>query len=670
MSESRLAKRGLLGGVVCLCSLAGIAVHFSSKRVALAGAPFGSRFGGYYDAGYYGAYQNPFAYEVARQDYWDAMAAYDPMGARSYDDWVAQRCDWDRAGYGYGPYDSEAHAAYYRSADQNGWGDQTRFNDYLTNYYAERGGEYPYGYPSIAGSFEQRGGLFRRAGDPERLPARRLAEGKVKHAPSPDSKRLRSSASTTLLWQPLQHRQLAIARSLSRHDAGALPAPRAAAGARARDGDDKAAPTALTAYERAAATFRRAVPGATYGQWLAATRQWDAVFLDDRELDREQAALDRRKAAALQDVLAQPAFPALRQLDTAEEARVHVPQWVPALHMQPGCNAAMHERRWKESYECKLCRDEGSDCDKCAANAKAMLCEFLGMKSSPSTSLLHFTPLASLAELDQELTQMRPNTEEVLRDLRSKRAEEDTAEDYAAVDEALVPLNAWQSRLNHARLALYMRTFGLPALEQVSSAAAASAGSSAAPSLAAQLAAPYEGEGPGFLRWRASVHGRGQEGPRVRRGGRASLEAAPVRQMLAESKLRKLGVNLGGNPLDPTPARDALDMGASLAGRQTSVLHSGVSAGASAGGKTLTPVAFWADCAPGSPSTLCDHGVYVGEEAQTKAQDVGVHSEGLEEPYRVGVSPHRELSGAIGGDFFGHVSEAPMTRLQVQELSR
>ena len=98
MSESRLAKRGLLGGVVCLCSLAGIAVHFSSKRVALAGAPFGSRFGGYYAAGYYGAYQNPFAYEVARQDYWDAMAAYDPMGARMRYDEMERAKDRYRRG--------------------------------------------------------------------------------------------------------------------------------------------------------------------------------------------------------------------------------------------------------------------------------------------------------------------------------------------------------------------------------------------------------------------------------------------------------------------------------------------------------------------------------------------------------------------------------------------
>jgi hypothetical protein len=146
---------GLLAGALCLCVLAGFShLMTTSGPVSLA---YGGYWGGYYDAGYYGAYNNPYAYDVARRDYWDAMNAFDAAGVRRYNDWVEQRRDWDRGGYGVGPYDSQAHADYWRSADQAGWGDQTRYNDYLSSYFAQAGGEYPYGYPSIDDNFKRAG---------------------------------------------------------------------------------------------------------------------------------------------------------------------------------------------------------------------------------------------------------------------------------------------------------------------------------------------------------------------------------------------------------------------------------------------------------------------------------------------------------------------------------
>ena len=47
-----------------------------------------------------------------------------------------------------------------------------------------------------------------------------------------------------------------------------------------------------------------------------------------------------------------------------------------------------------------------------------------------------------------------------------------------------------------------------------------------------------------------------------------------------------------------------------------------------------------------------------------------IHTQ-MEASYNPGVSPVRELQpNTIGGDFFGHIGAAPVTREQVQELTR
>ena len=392
-----MGRQGVLAGALCLCALAAVSVHYAAQRTELAGAPYGGYWGGNYDAGYYGAYNNPYAYDVARQDYWTAMNAYDAAGVWSYNDWVEQRRDWDRAGYGYGPYDTQAHADYWRSADQNGWDDQTRYNNYLADYNHEAGGEYPYGYPSIednyewqgggypsiADNFEQRGGLYRRASDMKDTnhQGRGLREADGKHTiatkdgartsnlaqkPVQEAAAVKAGKKTSKLakkpWKPLTYRQLGGVKL----------------------GNKKARPThktltgmdeAKAAYTRAAKTFLHASPGATYRQWLEESGKWDRFFVADRVLDTQQVQLDERKAALLKSVLPSPAFPALRQLEKAEEERVHVAQWTPALHFAPVCKkekttdlvaAPRRHQRWQDTSACELCRDEGTDCDKCA----------------------------------------------------------------------------------------------------------------------------------------------------------------------------------------------------------------------------------------------------------------------------------------------------------------
>ena len=126
-------------------------------------------------------------------------------------------------------------------------------------------------------------------------------EGKVKHAPSPDSKHLRSSASTMLLWQPLQHRQLAIARSLSRHDAGALPAPRRPARATSRCASSPARrprpakPFLPTRARRAYQTYGRARPPraspSLFMERTLSTRASSPVFLETQRRKRATCLL-------------------------------------------------------------------------------------------------------------------------------------------------------------------------------------------------------------------------------------------------------------------------------------------------------------------------------------------------------------------------------------------
>lgn len=348
--DLRVGRKGVLAGALCLCALTAVSVHYTVQRTELAGAPYGGYWGGYYDAGYYGAYNNPYAYDVARQDYWTAMNAYDAAGVWSYNDWVDQRRDWDAAGYGYGPYDTQEHADYWRSADQNGWGDQTRYNNYLADYNHEAGGEYPYGYPSIednyewkgggypsiADNFEQRGGLYRRASDMkdsnhqgrglreddgkhtiatkagvrtsnlEQKPVKKdifaaQSPGRAKNADATKAGK-KAGTHTKKTWKPLTYRQLGGVKL------GNKKAPPAHKALRGMD-------EAKEAYARAAKTFLHAMPGATYRQWLDAIGKWDQFFVADRVLDTYQVQLDERKAVVLKSVLPSPAFPALRQVE-------------------------------------------------------------------------------------------------------------------------------------------------------------------------------------------------------------------------------------------------------------------------------------------------------------------------------------------------------------------
>jgi len=666
-------RRALWLGASALCALALVSVlHSAQQATVLAGAPYGGYWGGYYDAGYYGAYNNPYAYDVARQDYWNAMNAYDAAGVWSYNDWVEQRRDWDRAGYGYGPYDSEAHAAYWRSADQNGWADQTRYNNYLSAYNAEAGGEYPYGYPSIednyewqgggypsiADNWEQRGGMYRRASDMkdsnhqgEGLRATESKQTAAKEARM--SSLAQQSKHAKKRWQPMKYKQIATVNLKKK-------AP-----------TDNKLVDAKEAYRRAASTFRHAYPGATYQQWLEATSKWDSFFVKDRMLDTEQVQLDDRKAAALKSVLPPPAFPALRQLDTAEEERVRVRTWTPALHFAPMCKATQlaargRKKRWQDTPACQLCRDEGSDCDKCAANAKQMLCEFVSMPKPVPKSELHFTPegatdvhmpkrfsfASSRAEHGTQLSEIKAAAREQ-RDLAAEKSEEKAAKDYAVVDATLAPLNRLQAQLNQARIDLYMSEFGEQALRLLNG-----------PAFSAKLPQLMQAE-PGYLRWRDEA-----SAPRMQQqqqGRAAAAKAATqILSQSGDSKLMRLGVNLGGNPLLPSRV---VTKAKRVAGKHSKLTK--LYPATEGTDHYSAPGAFHANCEGNSPTALCDQGVWVGEQEQTHAQDVAIDAEKMEGSYNTGVSPVREMTpNTIGGDFFGHAGAAPMTREQVQELTR
>ena len=634
---SSRGSKALLVSALCVCALAAVALHQSSLRTVLAaGAPYGGYWGGYYDAGYYGAYNNPAAYDVARQDYWAAMNAYDAAGVWSYNDWVEQRRDWDRAGYGYGPYDSVVHADYWRSADQNGWGDQTRYNSYLSAYNMQAGGEYPYGfpsiesnyewqgggYPSIADNYEQRGGLYRRASDMkdsnhqgsdligQGYSGRALREDEGKHTVATKAEGTSALAQTAsgkhakTHWLPMAYKQLA---TVHLNKKPAAP-PKLEGLAEARE-----------AYTRASATFRHAHPGATYRQWLEATAKWDQFFVADRVLDTEQVQLDERKAAALKAVLPAPAFPALSQLDAAEEERVHVPKWVSALHLAPVCKSTVLKqargkkpRRWQDTQACQLCRDEGTDCDKCAADAKQMLCDFVTMSKPFPNSQLHFTPMGAtdvrFPEHGMQLTQIKAEAREE-RDVAMEKSEEKAAKDYPMIDAALAPLNAMQARLNSQRVKLYVYEFGDAALRLLNG-----------PAVSAHL--PHLPElfeaMPGYLRWHDPAE-KVMFKKKVREASDAS--SAPgfqavkgPTQMLSQagaSKLMRLGVNLGGNPLEP-PRRRA--QGASEGARVNKKMRTLLYPATSGTDHYAAPGAFHANCGQGSPTKLCDNGVFVNEQ--------------------------------------------------------
>jgi len=646
--------------------------HSVQQRTELDGAPYGGYWGGNYDSGYYGAYNNPHAYDVARQDYWNSMNSYDAAGVWSYNEWVDQRRDWDQAGYGYGPYDSKVHADYWRSADQEGWGDQTRYNNYLSGYNAEAGGEYPYGYPSIednyewqgggypsiADNFEQRGGLYRRASDMKdsNHQGRGLRKADGKHTDATKAARTSSLAQKSTHakkpWAPMSYKQLATV-----HLGKKVPVA----------AKDDGMAEAKAAYSRSAATFRHAYPGADYKQWLQATAKWDKFFVQDRVLDTEQVQLDERKAAALKSFLPAPAFPALRQLDQAEEERVRVPHWEPALHLGPVCkstvlwgNTRTKTKKWQDTPACTLCRDEGSDCDKCAASAKQMLCQFVNMPKAAPNSQLHFTPLggtdvkssgfsfsASRAEHGMQLTQIKAEAREQ-RDVAAEKSEEKIAREYPLVDQALAPLNVMQARLNQARLDLYVSEFGEHALRLLNG-----------PAFAAKLPQLSQA-GPGFLRWRDTAAGHRQQ-----QQVRAAKSQTVMLAQGGDSKLLRLGVNLGGNPLNY--GKQARQHRATLQQKTLTTL-----APATSGSDHYSPTSsFHENCEGNSPTGLCDHGVFVGEQEQTHAADVAINSEKMERSYNPTMSPVRELtSNTIGGDFFGHIGDAPMTREQVQEMTR
>ena len=96
------------------------------------------------------------------------------------------------------------------------------------------------------------------------------------------------------------------------------------------------------------------------------------------------------------------------------------------------------------------------------------------------------------------------------------------------------------------------------------------------------------------------------------------------------SKLRKLGVNLGGDPLSAAPVEE----------RQVKKLSRTVLYPATSGTDHYSaPARFEANCQEGSPSKLCDSGVYVGEEAMTHAQDMALETDKMEESYNNGLSP-------------------------------
>jgi hypothetical protein len=307
-------KYGLMLGALCVCVLAAVSFHPFAHKTEL-DAPYGGYWGGYYDSGYYGAYNNPYAYDVARQDYWSAMNAFDAQGVWSYNEWVEQRRDWDRSGYGYGPYDSKVNAEYYRSADQNGWADQTRYNSYLSAYNAEAGGEYPYGYPSIAdnhefqsgypsiaSNFEQRGGLYRRAADLEDSNHPGSYWGEL------DGELLGRGGRTLrdkYTWPDggvdgVRHWPSSVANNFNAQEDGkrvlsgngasavATKAPRTSMLAQKPQAQPMSLPDAKEAYARAAATFRHAYPRATYREWLEASSKWDQFFVTDRLLDTQQ----------------------------------------------------------------------------------------------------------------------------------------------------------------------------------------------------------------------------------------------------------------------------------------------------------------------------------------------------------------------------------------------
>jgi len=603
-----------------LCALAAITVRHAAPRTELDGAPYGGYWGGNYDSGYYGAYNNPYALDVARQDYWDAMNSYDAAGVWSYNEWVDQRRDWDAAGYGYGPYDSQVHADFWRSADQNGWGDQTRYNNYLSSYNAEAGGEYPYGYPSvqdnyewqgggypsIADNFEQRGGLYRRASDMKDSNHQghglTEADGKGTVATKADrtislaqkfSKRARKH------WKPMSYKQMATV-----HLGNNVPAA-------TRDEVGEAKGEAKAAYHRAAATFRHAYPGAPYRKWLEATAKWDQFFVHDRVLDSAQVQLDERKAAALINVLPTPTFPALRQIEQSEEERVRVPHWEPALHLGPVCrstqlwvNGRTKTKKWQNTPACTLCRDEGSDCDKCAANAKQMLCQFVTMPKAVPKSLLHFTPMGdtdvkpsgfsfSASEHGTQLTQIKAEAREQ-HDVASEKFEEQAAREYSVVDEALSPLNALQANLNQARVRFYVSEFGERAMRLLSG-----------PAFAGKLPQLSQA-GPGFLRWRLhpAVAARHLEQQKAR----AAKGHMVMLAQKGDCKLCILGVNLGGNPLDY--GKRVRQHRATLQQKTLTTL-----APATSGSDHYsTPGDFHLNCEGDSPTGLCDRGVFVGEQ--------------------------------------------------------
>eukprot|EP00960_Hanusia_phi_P052027 761201-Hanusia_phi.AAC.2 len=106
-------------------------------------------------------------------------------------------------------------------------------------------------------------------------------------------------------------------------------------------------------------------------------------------------------------------------------------------------------------------------------------------------------------------------------------------------------------------------------------------------------------------------------------GGMAKLKeltrtaGSTFTQLADNYKLAKLGVNVGGNPLDPSEAIQLQKMKNSLRKRQSGLQK----LGASAEDSTDVPKNYEKNCLEGSPSTLCDRGVKVNEAANSKSGD-------------------------------------------------
>ncbi|EKX45896.1 hypothetical protein GUITHDRAFT_138724 [Guillardia theta CCMP2712] len=173
----------------------------------------------------------------------------------------------------------------------------------------------------------------------------------------------------------------------------------------------------------------------------------------------------------------------------------------------------------------------------------------------------------------------------------------------------------------------------------------------------------YERRG-GLYRAAASLEAADAKSKRIGLSQKAGLSSSPTFTQLADNfKLARLGVNVGGDPFDPSEAVRLQKMKESLRNRQFGLQK----LGASAEGSNNVPGTYTENCVEGSPSALCDRGVKVNEATNSKSGDWKVEAGKIEPSYRVGISPERELSpNTLGGDWLGHMGSAPVTKEEIQ----